>query len=103
MRFVSTEKNYSHRLACILLLIVLTILGSAIVVVEQARVLMSDRLHGAMAAHAKYASTRSGTGIPTPRPQHRPYEVMHYYLIDLWSRTGSFLQFSFNRSAIIIL
>ena len=27
------------------------------VVVEQARVLMSDRLHGAMAAHAKYAST----------------------------------------------
>ena len=40
------------------------------VVVEQARVLMSDRLHGAMAAHAKYASTRSGTGIPTPRPQH---------------------------------
>ena len=40
------------------------------VVVEQARVLMSDRLHGAMAAHAKYASTRSGTGIPTPRSQH---------------------------------
>ena len=23
-----------------------------------------------MAAHAKYASTRSGTGIPTPRSQH---------------------------------
>ena len=37
---------------------------------EAVDVYMSDRLHGAMAAHAKYAPTRSGTGIPTPRPQH---------------------------------
>ena len=40
-------------------------------VVEQARVLMSDRLHGAMAVHAKHDETRSTGGISASRSSHR--------------------------------
>ena len=40
-------------------------------VVVQARVLMSDRLHGAMAVHAKHDETRSTGGISASRSSHR--------------------------------
>ena len=39
--------------------------------VEQARVLMSDRLHGAMAVHAKHDEARSTGGISASRSSHR--------------------------------
>ena len=39
--------------------------------VEQVRVLMSDRLHGAMAVHAKHDETRSTGGISASQSSHR--------------------------------
>ena len=39
-------------------------------VVEQARVFMFDRLHSAIAVHAKHDETRSTCGISTSRLSH---------------------------------